>query len=317
MASVQIPEDFLLEAPLNASMRKIDFMHTIPPIPAFKNHFAAIVDNFMTEDECKKLLRLAEESTKVGVPDSHSPPTWERAMVNDGNGKQSMSVGTRKCGRILWDSPDLAQRLLDRLMPFLRECGIHEIDSQPLVTGLGPARRGEVFHLTRLNERIRFLRYEGGEYFRPHWDGSFVTPDGSERSLYTIHLYLNGSGEQDMEELGREIERAERREALYAHQDGEIDLRELASDGDEAEKNESQVPSTGTTRTSHEEETLLGGATSFIDGLSSKDAVRVFPRTGSVLIFQQRNLFHGGEDVFRGVKYTVRADVLYRTATKD
>lgn len=42
-----------------------------------------------------------------------------------------------------------------------------------------------------------------------------------------------------------------------------------------------------------------------------RDSVRVFPKTGSLLIFQQRNLMHSGDDVFRGVKYTVRTDVMY------
>ncbi|EKV15998.1 hypothetical protein PDIG_23530 [Penicillium digitatum PHI26] len=38
-----------------------------------------------------------------------------------------------------------------------------------------------------------------------------------------------------------------------------------------------------------------------------------FFKTGSVLIFQQRNLFHGGDDVVRGVKHTLRTEVMYTT----
>jgi hypothetical protein len=277
-------------------------MATTPPIPAFKGYFAAIVDNFMTEAECKELLRLAEASTISD--DTTSAATWERAMVNAGNGHQVMSVDTRKSGRIIWDSPDMASRLLHRLMPFLRECGIVEIDSQPLITGLGPAKRGEVYQLSGLNERIRFLRYEGGDYFRPHWDGCYVTPDGSQRSFYTVHLYLNGEGEQNMEELRPLIEAAEKKNGMFV-QDGEVDLMEVGQDA---------VEELGYCRnnSSASNEKLLGGATSFTDGFSAREAVRVFPKTGSVLIFQQRNLFHAGDDVFRGVKYTVRTDVMYR-----
>lgn len=62
---------------------------------------------------------------------------------------------------------------------------------------------------------------------------------------------------------------------------------------------------------------LLGGATSFTDGYDAEDAVRVFPKTGSVLIFQQRNLVHGGDDVFRGMKYTMRADVMYEQVSNE
>ncbi|OJJ50355.1 hypothetical protein ASPZODRAFT_23008 [Penicilliopsis zonata CBS 506.65] len=274
MASLR---NFLLQPARNATLRRIDFTQTTPPIPAFKDHFAVVIDDFMTEAECKELLRLA---TTTGP--------WERAMINVGNGKQTMSVETRDCGRIIWDNPEIAQRIFDRLVPFFRECGLEEIRNQPLVTGLGSARRGEVFHLSQLNERLRFLRYEGGEYFRPHWDGCYLTPDGSERSLYTIHLYLDGSGEQDIQELEKAIKK------LSKHP------QQPRREEDEGRTDRAET------------ETLLGGATSFTDSWTTEDAVRVFPRAGSVLIFQQRNLLHGGDDVFRGVKHTMRTDLMYR-----
>jgi len=46
-------------------------------------------------------------------------------------------------------------------------------------------------HVVGLNERMRFLKYSPGEYFKPHLDGSYETPDGKERSFITIQLYLN------------------------------------------------------------------------------------------------------------------------------
>ena len=39
--------------------------------------------------------------------------------------------------------------------------------------------------------RLRFLRYDAGQYFKPHFDGSYVREDGREKSFITIHLYLN------------------------------------------------------------------------------------------------------------------------------
>ncbi len=41
--------------------------------------------------------------------------------------------------------------------------------------------------------RLRFLRYDPGEYFKPHMDGSYERENG-ERSLITVHLYLNEVG---------------------------------------------------------------------------------------------------------------------------
>jgi hypothetical protein len=173
---------------------------------------------------------------------------------------------------------------------------------------------------------MRFLRYEGGDYFRPHWDGSYVDRNGGgdgdgreRRSLLTVHLYLNGEGEQDWKVLGPEVEKVNREMYLFEGEDGMVDLREVAEgkreghrdgegDGGEGNGNGDGRSGSGTGR---EQEALLGGATSFGDDYRMRDSVRVFPKTGSLLIFQQRNLMHSGDDVFRGVKYTVRTDVMY------
>lgn len=61
----------------------------------------------------------------------------------------------------------------------------------------------------------------------------------------------------------------------------------------------------------NEEDELEGGATSFL----SKDETRrldVNPKTGSVLIFQHRSLYHEGAIVTKGTKYTMRTDLLYK-----
>lgn len=306
MASLNVPESFLRGPPQNPQVHEIDFTKTTPPIPAFKNRFAAVIDNFMTEAECNELLQLAEQSTNPNPQDGgpNQTPVWQRAMINAGGGKQVMSVDTRKSGRIILDSTEIAQRILDRLQPFMRDFNIEHVQNMPTVTGLGPAKRGETYHLSSLNERLRFLRYEGGDYFRPHWDGCYVTPDGKERSLFTIHIYLNGDGEQDMNELLPEIEKEEKKRALFAR-DGEVDLAALGLEPDESDSPAKDVAADSS------KEKLLGGATSFTDDYRGKEVVRVFPKTGSILIFQQRNLMHCGDDVFRGVKYTLRSDVMY------
>jgi hypothetical protein len=326
MASPDIPTSFLQEPPPNATIHPLDFTKTTPPIPAYKNHFAAVIDNFMTPAECTQLLSLASESSHSPTPTSSSnpaEPTWQRALVNAGSGTEVAS-SMRKSGRYIWDSPELASRLFSRLTPFLTSFGLHRIENQPLITGLGPAKRGEVFVVAGLNERIRFLRYEGGDYFRPHWDGCY-TDDGqgtgvSRRSLLTVHLYLNGEGEQDWGILGPEVERASRGMYLFEGEDGLVDLKEVGeADGmgegngdgkDEESRGHGDANGEGD-GTDRAQQTLLGGATSFGDDYRMRDSVRVFPKTGSLLIFQQRNLMHSGDDVFRGVKYTVRTDVMY------
>jgi predicted 2-oxoglutarate/Fe(II)-dependent dioxygenase YbiX len=47
-----------------------------------------------------------------------------------------------------------------------------------------------------LNERLRFLRYDVGQKFEVHYDGSYSREDGSgERSRLTLLLYLNDAYE--------------------------------------------------------------------------------------------------------------------------
>ena len=60
----------------------------------------------------------------------------------------------------------------------------------------------------RLNERMRFLRYDPSMYFEKHVDGSYVTPDGGETSWLTIHLYLNGSptNTDELSQAGQDTE---------------------------------------------------------------------------------------------------------------
>jgi len=56
---------------------------------------------------------------------------------------------------------------------------------------------------------------------------------------------------------------------------------------------------------------LEGGATRFWTP-DKKHWLDVHPKIGRVLIFQQRMLVHSGEEVMKGVKYTMRSDFLFK-----
>ena len=56
---------------------------------------------------------------------------------------------------------------------------------------------------------------------------------------------------------------------------------------------------------------LIGGATSFLSHDHSR-WVDVNPKAGRVLIFQHLGLYHSGDDVVKGTKYTMRTDIMYR-----
>lgn len=174
--------DFLASPAPSIKTTRIDF--EAANLPMYKGLYAVILDNVLTPEECTTLTAAAEAS---------APKGWERAMVNIGGGQQAMYTDTRNCGRIIWDSRDVVSRIWRRIehLPEVQE--ITRLEKVPKIFGNGPARFDEVWNFTRANERMRFLKYTGGEYFRPHCDGSYETPDRTERSYFTLHLYLNNA----------------------------------------------------------------------------------------------------------------------------
>ncbi|KAI6084631.1 hypothetical protein F4821DRAFT_261707 [Hypoxylon rubiginosum] len=60
---------------------------------------------------------------------------------------------------------------------------------------------------------------------------------------------------------------------------------------------------------------LVGGATSFLSS-DEERKLDVDPKAGRILIFQHRRLYHSGDDVKEGTKYTVRTDIMYRSRPK-
>ncbi|KAK0661367.1 hypothetical protein DIS24_g2582 [Lasiodiplodia hormozganensis] len=314
-----IPSSFLRgPGPRTLSTTRINF--TTTPLPQYGNCYATIIDDALTPSECATMLRLAAASSTTGASSEEQPSsaeggTWERAMINMGGGRQALAVETRNCGRIIFDSDEIAARLWARVAPHVPELAVLEGErwclppAKQWTTGrewdegwgsvLHPrqVQRRERWRCAGLNERLRFLRYEGGEYFKPHCDGVYERerkegPDGKmapvERSFFTLHLYLN-----DGEEVRGDEDR-ERRSPFIGRVEGEP------------------------------EEPLMGGATTFHgpddfftlsfgdpDSEMRKRKVDVVPKVGRILLFQHRNIVHSGDDVVRGVKYTMRTDVMF------
>lgn len=202
----ELPAGFLQgPPPSNITVDRIDFKKM--KLPMYDGLYAVVLDNVLTPQECETMVRAAEASTTSG---------WERAMINVGGGEQMLMTDQRNCGRIIWDSRDIVDSVWKRIghLPDVQE--ITRLENVAKITGNGPAKWKEVWNFTRPNERMRFLKYQGGEYFRPHCDGkfdreapffrvcvrrqgtdaaagSYETPDRSERSYFTLHLYLNNA----------------------------------------------------------------------------------------------------------------------------
>ncbi|CAG8435560.1 5761_t:CDS:1 [Diversispora eburnea] len=121
------------------------------------------IDNVCTPEECAALIEYSE---KEGV--------YEQALINVGNGQQKLMSNIRNNTRYMKDDKQLASMLWSRI--------------KNLVPNTWSKDK---FPSVGLNERLRFLRYDPGEWFKPHQDGNYQQPDGSETSFVTLQLYLN------------------------------------------------------------------------------------------------------------------------------
>ena len=81
-----------------------------------------------------------------------------------GGGAQALITDARDCGRIIWDDIDIVERIWSRVKASVPE--IEYLKNMAGVTGYGPVKRKETWKMTRLNERMRFLKYGEGQYFK-------------------------------------------------------------------------------------------------------------------------------------------------------
>lgn len=117
------------------------------------------VENFFTADECAEWIAFAE---------SHG---FDDAPISVGFGKEQVRKDVRNNSRVMVDDEDRAFVLWQKTREHLPR-----MIYQRVAVGL--------------NERLRFYRYDPGQKFRYHFDGSFRRATG-EQSLLTFMIYLN------------------------------------------------------------------------------------------------------------------------------
>jgi hypothetical protein len=121
-----------------------------------------VIPGFMSPDECVQQITLSENA---GFEDA--PITTAAGFV--------MRKDVRDNVRVMRDDFDLAALLYQRLLPFL---------PATTQTTMHP------WHVCGLNERFRIYRYDIGQQFKLHMDGSFRRSK-TEESFYTFMVYLN------------------------------------------------------------------------------------------------------------------------------
>lgn len=136
-----------------------------------KDKYVMRIDGILTLEEAKALIKFTEEDRG-----------YEVVKLNTGNGKEILCPEIRKGYRAIVDDVSIAQELWRRVSIVLS-------DDETFHTASFTGRIG--LKAVGLNERLRFLRYDPGDYFLPHGDGYYMREDCSERSFVTFQLYLN------------------------------------------------------------------------------------------------------------------------------
>ena len=121
------------------------------------------VHGLLTPDECAALIQKGED---LG---------FNPATVRMRSGPQ-MLTGVRNNDRAEWTDAAFARDLWERVHSFVPD----QIN--------GCAARG-------LWEAFRFYRYDVGQRFKKHRDGSVTTPNGTQKSRLSFLLYLNADYE--------------------------------------------------------------------------------------------------------------------------
>lgn len=116
----------------------------------------------LTAKECQRCIELMEAQGPRPAPISTS-----RGFV--------MRPEVRSNSRVIFDDRRLAAELFDRLAAHIPSQLLH-------MRALG------------VNERFRFYRYQPGQRFALHQDGTFARSN-EERSLLTLLIYLNQAGQ--------------------------------------------------------------------------------------------------------------------------
>lgn len=176
---VAIPEDFLslTNPPPDAqpvTIKPVEWASS--PLPEYNGLFAVVLENVLSPSECQTLIDLAESSVDVFRMNStgdHNP--WMPAMVNAGSGYEVLETGYRNSDRIVWDQQEIVDRIWQRcLQGEAAEVLRKKLDVIDGNEELGAFRRRgpkwtvekQRWEFRRLNQRMRFLKYGAGQFFR-------------------------------------------------------------------------------------------------------------------------------------------------------
>ncbi len=150
------------------------------------------MDNALSPDVCAEYIERMRRDQARGDA--------ERAPIVGVDGAPVIDLPTRNNTRVMWDSEEEANQLLERV-----RATVPVILSKKTLYGANP--------------RLRLYRYEVGEKHGAHWD-TVVELDGGVCSLLTLVFYLNEGfegGTTEFSELERTVVPQVGRALLFQH----------------------------------------------------------------------------------------------------
>ncbi|KAF7289820.1 P4Hc domain-containing protein [Mycena indigotica] len=161
---------------------RIDF--DAADLPEYANCYAIVLDSLYPKAE---IITILDAPTQAGKE-------WDVARVNAGT-YEFTNTSYRNGERIIYDSFELSGQIFEKIRPHLSE--IEEIEEDVTVRAKNPATgrykkmpAKQKWRMVRMNERLRFLRYPVGGFFRAHVDGCYENEQNGQRTFYTVQLYL-------------------------------------------------------------------------------------------------------------------------------
>ncbi|KAJ7315761.1 hypothetical protein DFH08DRAFT_715273, partial [Mycena albidolilacea] len=150
-------------------------------LPEYAHCYAIVIDSLFPDPELTSILSEAERQP------------WQVAQVNSGTIAFTNTSTYLQCllNRIIHDSFELSAQIFEKIRPHLST--IEEIE-EPVSVYLRHSGRHiqavQKWRMVRMNERLRFLRYPKGGFFRAHVDGCYENEENGQRTFYTVQLYL-------------------------------------------------------------------------------------------------------------------------------
>lgn len=120
------------------------------------------IDDLLDKQSCQNLI---DKSEQYG---------YEHAQVYIGHGQSQTQLAIRNNDRIKFIDKQLAEQLFDLLVDYLPK-SLMENNKQ--------------WNLLGLNDDFRYYRYQVGQRFKAHLDGSYEKIDS--KSFFTVLFYLN------------------------------------------------------------------------------------------------------------------------------